>query len=921
VLPANYTYTASDQGTHTFQVTFKTAGTQSLAVTDTANSSLKASANVNVTTSAQLVVLSGLGQNVTAGAAQSVTVTLTDSFGNVVTGYLGTVHLSSTDGQAGLPADYIFTAADQGKHTFQVTFKTAGTQSLAIADTSNGSLKVSANVSVNAVAQKLVLSGMSLSTVAGTQQNLTVTVTDNFGNVVTNYLGAIHFSSSDEQAALPANYIFTAGDQGKHTFALTLNTAGTQSVAIADSANANIQGSITGINVTQAQASNAVRLQITGPTNIVAGQAANFTITALDSEGRVATGYRGTIFWISSDSTTSGIRAFSFGVADQGKHTFSLTFNASGKQSLSVFDQQNGALFGALSGINVTPPTSVANSLSTLTPSQVSTGSLNALTIIVLDSQGRPVSNYQGTLHFQSSDPGALLPADYTFTAQDQGTHVFMLSLHTLGQQTVTVADLANPQGLNASLSILAVPGTRKWAGKGPDTLWSDPLNWDGGVIPQSGDTVVFNGSATQTSTTYDLGANTSLKSLVLAGSNFKIVGSTLTVTDTIDATLATGTNTIQASVNLGGKVEILGGAGKLVFAAPVNINAYTLTIDAQNSNVVLDSTLSGTGGLILTSGVLTLAGTGTNTLSGAVRVDGGTLQLNQSGGTALAGRLTIGSSQGNARSATVILMGPNQIAEGASITINATGYLNLAGQKNSLGAVTLAGGEIQTGAGILTLTGDLTASGASSILGGTVAISGSTRTLNIANGATLNVTATMAGTGALTKAGVGTLVLAGNNSYAGTITVAAGTLLLNGSLLDSEAIVRTDAAIGGSGQLGSLYLQGGSYQPGPGTGTLTVQGGATLVNGSLFTANLTPSGSNELVSSGQIALTGSVLKLSLNYQPPSGAIFTIASAAQGIVGTFAGLPEGALIPIDGVTMRITYKGGVSGNDVVLTVL
>jgi hypothetical protein len=48
------------------------------------------------------------------------------------------------------------------------------------------------------------------------------------------------------------------------------------------------------------------------------------------------------------------------------------------------------------------------------------------------------------------------------------------------------------------------------------------------------------------------------------------------------------------------------------------------------------------------------------------------------------------------------------------------------------------------------------------------------------------------------------------------------------------------------------------------------------------------------------------------------GTEFTILTNAQG---TFAGLPEGALIPIaDGQHARITYTGG-NGRDVVLTIL
>ena len=53
----------------------------------------------------------------------------------VLTGYLGTLHFTSSDGLAVLPADYTFTAADAGIHTFQVTFNTLGSQTITMTDT------------------------------------------------------------------------------------------------------------------------------------------------------------------------------------------------------------------------------------------------------------------------------------------------------------------------------------------------------------------------------------------------------------------------------------------------------------------------------------------------------------------------------------------------------------------------------------------------------------------------------------------------------------------------------------------------------------------------------------------------------------------------------------------------------------------
>ena len=63
----------------------------------------------------------------TAGVAGSIRVT--------ATGYLGTVHFTSTDAMATLPANYLFTVANAGVHTFSVTLKSAGTQAVRARDT------------------------------------------------------------------------------------------------------------------------------------------------------------------------------------------------------------------------------------------------------------------------------------------------------------------------------------------------------------------------------------------------------------------------------------------------------------------------------------------------------------------------------------------------------------------------------------------------------------------------------------------------------------------------------------------------------------------------------------------------------------------------------------------------------------------
>ncbi len=66
----------------------------------------------------------------TAGQSLNFTVTADSPTGGVDTGFTGTITFSSTDANAGLPGSYTFTSADQGTHTFNVTFQTAGSQSI-----------------------------------------------------------------------------------------------------------------------------------------------------------------------------------------------------------------------------------------------------------------------------------------------------------------------------------------------------------------------------------------------------------------------------------------------------------------------------------------------------------------------------------------------------------------------------------------------------------------------------------------------------------------------------------------------------------------------------------------------------------------------------------------------------------------------
>jgi hypothetical protein len=79
----------------------------------------------------------------------TATLTVEDAYGNIVTGYTGTVHFTSTDGRGSLPANYTFKAGDAGVHTFTLVMHKKGKQKFTVTDTSNSSLTASDIVDVH----------------------------------------------------------------------------------------------------------------------------------------------------------------------------------------------------------------------------------------------------------------------------------------------------------------------------------------------------------------------------------------------------------------------------------------------------------------------------------------------------------------------------------------------------------------------------------------------------------------------------------------------------------------------------------------------------------------------------------------------------------------------------------------------------
>ncbi len=547
VLPANYTFTGGDAGTHAFSVTLKTSGTQSITATDTVTGtitgtqsgimvnaagpnklgfvqqpttttagtaispaltvqvldqygnavadsgatvamtvstgpgpftggsttsavtnasglatfnnlvlntsgntySLQAASSLLFGTSNTFTVnpasattlsVSGFTTPTTAGVSHNVTVTAKDAFGNVATGYTGTVALHQQRRQGGPAGQLHLRRWRHGVHTFSVTLKTAGTQSITATDTVTGTITgTQGGITVNVgPTTTFVVSGFTTPTTAGAAHNVTVTAKDAFGNVATGYTGTVHFTSSDAQAVLPANYTFVAGDNGTHNLSVTLKTAGTQSITATDTVTGTITGTQSGISVNPAAATTLSVSGFTTPTT--AGVSHNVTVTAKDAFGNMATGYTGTVAlhqqrrpggpagqlhlrrWRQRDPQPLGDaqdgghpdhHRHRHGDGDDHGHQGAITVNPAGAATFSV------------SGF--TTPTTAGATHTSRSPPRTPSATWPPAT--------------RARSHFTSSDARAVLPANYTFVAGDNGVHTFSVTLKTAGTQSITATD------------------------------------------------------------------------------------------------------------------------------------------------------------------------------------------------------------------------------------------------------------------------------------------------------------------------------------------------------------------------------------------------------------------------------------------------------------------------------------------------
>jgi autotransporter-associated beta strand protein len=385
-----------------------------------------------------------------------------------------------------------------------------------------------------------------------------------------------------------------------------------------------------------------------------------------------------------------------------------------------------------------------------------------------------------------------------------------------------------------------------------------------------------------------------------LSGGGTLSIQGTTAVTNTSAVTVSGGTLDLSKTAGtaaVGGNVTVAGGTlhlsanDQIPNSATVTVNTGTFDLDGHTEGI---TSLTGTGGQVsLTNGAtLTVAGSAV-----PIEYDG---TVSGTGGLVVAGltRLT--------------LTGTNTYGSVGGTMINGNSLLSV-GSDASLGD---PAGPLTFGGGTLQATGTITSS-----RGVTLNASGGRIDTN---GNNVTLSAAITGAGGLTQVSTGTLTLGGTDTYAGTTAVNAGILLVTGSLTGAVTVAN-GATLAGSGTVGNTTVDG-ILAPGNGVGVLTA-GTTTIASDGTFSVPINGAtagtGYSQLVANGPVDVTGSTLSVQLanGFTPTATDSFDILinNSGSDVGGHFNNLGEGDTFTANSQQFTITYHGGASGHDIVLT--
>ncbi|PHX68851.1 MAG: hypothetical protein CK519_02735 [Opitutia bacterium] len=349
---------------------------------------------------------------------------------------------------------------------------------------------------------------------------------------------------------------------------------------------------------------------------------------------------------------------------------------------------------------------------------------------------------------------------------------------------------------------------------------------------------------------------------------------------------------TVAQSNSFSGNVYVDAGTLKLLRDAAFGTTGGTTVASAT---VASGATLDLVGRTIAVATTLSLSGTGAASAGGALVNSSTSAAASYSGLVSLAGDATINSSAGN------ITLGNAGTITGNTFTLTVDGASNTT--INSI-IGTGTGGLIKNGAGTLTLNGVNTYTGDTIINAGSVVTDSRNIAGSIANSGTLqfnntsaaNYSGTITGSGIFTKSGAGTVNLSAVNTYSGATTISAGVLNIGsaGSIASSAVTVANAATLKATNSYTGASMPASAL-----TGAITLNSGALvdLTEGSLKATSLTVA-----------ALSGSeVTKISYtigNSFALTGALTLTGNLVLDLTGTLSS---------DGVYDVLTYDSKSGG--------
>ena len=529
----------------------------------------------------------------TVGKGFGLVVSVVDAAGGVDTFYNGpvTIALGANPGGSTTVLGGSTTAtAVAGVANFPgLTLNNPGSGYTITATGPNSTTATTAPFNVTLAATQLaVTQEPPMSFAAGTPFSLTVAAVDPSGNIDTSYDGTASIAvgmSQDGQSSTLGGTTLVGLNNGVATFTgLTMSNFGLGYVITATDPTSQLKSATTApFTVTPFPATHLV-FTTQPPSNEVAGGSFKLVVSAENNLGQVDTGYNGPISLslLSTDNAMlSGMTSIDF---TSGVATFSgLSIDLAG--SNYRIEADSGSLTPAVSGsINVTPA-ATAGFLLTPSGGDETSGIAFPLTVVAVDGFKNVITNYSGTVHFSSTDSKATLPADYTFTATDQGSHLFQLTLVTIGDQTLTVADKANPMlAANDSIQVNAPSADLGVAIAGPPpTTTTGKLAFTVTVTNHGPNTA----AASTLTDTFTLPAGASITTATPSQGTVSISG------DVITATL--GSIASQASATLSVVVTTTSNG---TFIDTAGISSSTADPVSSNNSASLTATVQGVASL-----------------------------------------------------------------------------------------------------------------------------------------------------------------------------------------------------------------------------------------------------------------------------------------------------------------------------------